>query len=90
MASYLTQLLRVVYGPSKTSFLIFLDGECAQLVFPSPSAVLSCVPSQELCYFNLREPVIICYLVRRDGEAAACPCTVPLAITDSLKAFTSC
>lgn len=90
MASYLTQLLRVVYGASKTSFLILLDGECVRLVFPSPSAVLSCVPSQKLCYFNLWEPVIIWYLVRRDGEEAASPCTVPLAITNSLKAFTSC
>lgn len=88
MASYLTQLLRVVYDSSKTSSLIFLHGECVRLVFLSPSAVLSCLPSQELCYFSLGEPVTVWYLVRRrEGEEAALPCTVPPAITDSLKAF---
>lgn len=61
MASYLTQLLRVVYGPSKTSFLIFLDGGvcaigvskpfCCSLLRAKPGVVL--LQSEGTCHHLL-------------------------------------
>lgn len=84
--------LRVVYDPSKTSFLVFLPGEYVRLVFPSPSAVLSCLPSQELRYFKsvgACHHVIFCEEKREGRNSFPLYCFSP-DITGSLKAFTSC